>query len=87
MRQQAVTVTQSGRVDGQATGKKDAKRGETAQEKLYKEELEKDGDKSSASLKGALIYRKKKSYFEMEQHARRAEEKDIIYILTESLTH
>lgn len=32
-------------------------------------------DKSAASLKGALTYRKKKSYSEMGQHARRAEEK------------
>lgn len=59
MRQQAVTVTQSGRVDGQATGEKDTKRGEMAQKRLQREELEKNRDKSAASLKGALIYRKK----------------------------
>lgn len=56
MRQQAVTVTQSGRVDGQATGEKDAKRGETAQKKLHREEVEKNRDESAASLK-----KKKKS--------------------------
>lgn len=59
MRQQAVTVTQSGRVDGQATGERDTKRGETAQKRLQREELKKNRDKSAASLKGALIYRKK----------------------------
>lgn len=72
MRQQAVTVTQSGRVDGQATGEKDAKRGETAQKKLHREEVEKNRDESAASLK-----KKEKSYSEMGQHARRAGEKSL----------
>lgn len=43
--------------------------------KLHREELEKKRDKSAASLKGGLIYRKKASYSEMGEHARRAEEK------------
>lgn len=73
MRQQAVTVTQSGRVDGQATGEKDAKRGEIAQKKLHRKEVEKNRDESAASLEK----KKKKSYSEMGQHARRAGEKSL----------
>lgn len=38
---------------------KKSKKGRDSSEKLHREELEKNRDKSAASLKGALIYRKK----------------------------
>lgn len=60
---------------GKPQEKNTQKRGKTAQKRLHREELEKNRDKSAASLKGGLIYRKKKSYSEIGQHARRAEEK------------
>lgn len=52
--------------------RKDAKREEKAQKKPHRE-VEKKGDKSAASLKGALRSTERKSYSEMEQHARGAE--------------
>lgn len=55
---------------------KKSKKGRDSSEKNSTEKnLRRTGIKALLSLKGALIYRKKKPYSGMGQHARRAEEK------------